>query len=389
MTDSDLHFFFKLGIAAGIVAVQSLLIRMTFHFAKLAGIRVKAEGEKRFKSVKLKNVVLLEAKQIISVCLFIIDALKWLFIIPQLLISIPGIFRQFDRTKDFAATLFGYILTPIKNFGISFITYIPNLFTIVISLIISRYILHALKFFTNQISKKKLVIPGFYSEWAAPTFNILRVLIIAFTLAIIYPMLPNSESSVFKGVSVLVGVLFSLGSGSVVGNLISGVVMTYMRPFQVGDRIKINDVTGFVIEKGPIVVRVRTHKNEIVSFPNQMIMNNSITNFTSAAKEGYNGLIIHSGVTFGYSTPWQTVHEILIEAAYKTENTESEPAPFVNQLKLDDFYCWYEINVYTKNPELLPAIYTDLHKNIQNGFTEKGLSLYAPHFQVEQHVEKI
>ncbi|MDR2510805.1 MAG: mechanosensitive ion channel family protein [Spirochaetaceae bacterium] len=387
--DSDLHFFIRLGIGAAIVVAQVLLIWGTFHAAKLLQRKIINEGEKRLKSLHFKNLVLLESKQIISIICFIIGALKWLLAAVQLIITIPNIFRLFEKTRELASTLFGYIITPFKNFALAFINYIPNLFTIAVIIIISRYTMQTLKFFSAQISKKKLVIPGFYAEWATPTFNILRVLVIAFTIAIVFPHLPNSDSDIFKGVSVLVGVLFSLGSSSVIGNLISGIVMTYMRPFQVGDRITINNTTGFVIERGPMVVRIRTHKNEIVSFPNQMVMNNSIVNYTAPTVEGYNGLIMHTSITMGYDVPWQKVHEILLAAADKTSNTEKTPAPFVNQLKLDDFYCWYEINVYTKKVEMLPAIYSELYANIQIGFAENGISMYAPHFQVEKRVAEI
>jgi small-conductance mechanosensitive channel len=187
---------------------------------------------------------------------------------------------------------------------------------------------------------------------------------------------------VFKGISVLVGVLFSLGSSSVISNLIAGIVMTYMRPFTVGDRIKINDITGFVVERGPMNTRIRTHKNEFVSFPNQMILNTSVVNFNSSTTAGLDGFIVHANVTMGYDVPWRTVHDILTNAALKTEHTEKTLAPFVNQIKLDDFYCWYEINTYTKNVSKLPTIYSELYKNIQDSFAEAGISMYAPHYEV-------
>lgn len=385
----ELHLFVRLGIVLAIALAQSLLLWGTFRLAKKARERVRRYGGDKFKSVHFKTLVLLEAKQIVGLFCFLLSALSYLAAALQLLISIPLIFKFFEQTKNAANAVFGYILAPIKNFALGFAAYIPNLFTIVITIIIARYMLRALKFFCAQIARKKLVIPGFYAEWAQPTFNILRVLLIAFTVAIIYPHLPNADSDIFKGVSVLVGVLFSLGSSSIIGNLISGIVMTYMRPFQIGDRIKINEVTGFVVERGAIAVRLRTHKNEIISFPNQMVMNNSITNYTSSSKEGSPGYIVNAAITMGYDVPWQKVHEILIKAAGLTPNTEAAPPPFVNQLKLDDFYCWYEINLYTKEVESLPVIYTNLYKNIQNGFAEQGISMYAPHFRVEKQVAEI
>jgi small-conductance mechanosensitive channel len=381
------NFLVRVGIAAAITLLQILLIWLTWKFFGFITRKVNTYGEQHFHPVKVKKIVLMDVEQMLKLSARLISILKLIVGLFQLIITIPIIFHLFEATRDIASKLFGYILTPLKQFAFGLINYIPNLFAIAIILIISRYILRTLKFFAKQIERKKLVIPGFYPDWAGPTFNILRVLIYAFTIAFIYPYLPNSESDIFKGISVLVGVLFSLGSSSVISNLIAGIVMTYMRPFKVGDRIKINDVIGFVVERGPMNTRIRTHKNEFVSFPNQMILNTSVTNFNSSTAEGLDGYIAHAIVTMGYDIPWQTVHEILIDAALKTEFTEKTPKPFVNQTKLDDFYCWYEINVYTKDISRLPAVYSGLYKNIQDGFGAANISMFAPHYQVRINTE--
>jgi small-conductance mechanosensitive channel len=238
-----------------------------------------------------------------------------------------------------------------------------------------------LRFFSTQIEKGKLVLPGFYADWAQPTFNILRFLLYAFTVAIVYPYLPGSDSAIFQGVSVFVGIIFSLGSTSAIGNLVAGVVITYMRPFKVGDRIKLNDVTGFVVEKSPIVIRVKTHKNEYVTFPNMMILNSSIINYNTSSDEDEEGLILYADITFGYSTPWQTVQAVLIDAAMKTNHVQQEPRPFVLQTAMDDFYANYQINFYTKAVDKVPAIYSELYKNIQNGFHAAGIDMTVAHFR--------
>jgi small-conductance mechanosensitive channel len=201
-------------------------------------------------------------------------------------------------------------------------------------------------------------------------------------LAIVYPYLPGSDSRIFQGVSVLVGIIFSLGSSSAIGNLVAGLVVTYMRPFKIGDRIKINDVTGFVVEKTLMVIRLKTHKNEYVTFPNMMILNSSIVNYHTSSDEDEEGLILNTTITFGYGTPWQTVHEILINAALATSHVQKKPAPFVLQTAMDDFYAVYQINFYTKEVELVPRIYSELYQNIQDGFRAAGIDMTAPHFRV-------
>jgi small-conductance mechanosensitive channel len=179
-----------------------------------------------------------------------------------------------------------------------------------------------------------------------------------------------------------VGIVISFGSTSAINNLVAGIVLTYMRPFKLGDRIQIQEVTGFVVEKSPVIIRLRTHKNEYVTFPNSMVLTSSIINYHTSTTEDEQGLIIYADITFGYSTPWETVHELLIAAALKTSHVLEDPKPFVLQTSLDDFYAHYQINAYTKNAGRVPAIYSELFSNIQSGFREAGLDLTAAHFRI-------
>ncbi|MDR1107762.1 MAG: mechanosensitive ion channel family protein [Spirochaetaceae bacterium] len=371
----------RLGIAAAIIIGQILLIRLVWLLFKLFERKVRQYGQTKFKPLKVKSYRLLDTKQLLEIISFFLKIIKYLVTLLQLIITVPIVFSLFPLTERLAGRIFGYILTPLKNIAWGMINYIPNLFTIIIIITVTRYVTRSLRFFATQISRGKLVLPGFYADWAQPTFNILRILLYAFTVAIIYPYLPGSDSAIFQGVSVFVGIIFSLGSTSAIGNLVAGVVITYMRPFKIGDRIKLNDVTGFVVEKSPIVIRVKTAKNEYVTFPNMMILNSSVVNYHTSSDENEEGLILYTTVTFGYNTPWQTVEAILIEAALKTIHVQKEPRPFVLQTALDDFYANYQINLYTKNIEAISAIYSDLNKNIQDGFRAAGLDMTAPHFR--------
>jgi small-conductance mechanosensitive channel len=375
-------FFKRLALALGIVAFQILIIWIFWrHIFRIISQKATVYFGERIKPLTINKLKLLTAKQIINLILFGIRILKYILTAIQLIITVPIVFSLFPNTQDLASRLFGYILTPFKNIVIGAISYVPNLITIGVILIVTRYVLRGLKFFAVQIERERLVIPGFYADWANPTFNILRVLLYAFTVAIIYPYLPGSDSKIFQGVSVLVGIIFSLGSSTAIGNLVAGLVITYMRPFKIGDRIKINEVNGFVVEKTLIVIRLKTHKNEYVTFPNMMILSSSIINYHTSSDEDEEGLILNTTITFGYGTPWQKIHEILINAALATSHVQKSPKPFVLQTAMDDFYANYQINCYTKEVDMVPRIYSELHQNIQNGFREAGLDMTAPHFR--------
>ncbi|NJN42356.1 MAG: mechanosensitive ion channel family protein [Flammeovirgaceae bacterium] len=224
------------------------------------------------------------------------------------------------------------------------------------------------------------MITGFYPDWAKPTFTIVKILLYAFMFVVVFPYLPGSDSDIFKGVSVFLGVLFSFGSSSAISNLVAGLVITYMRPFKIGDRIKIGEITGDVIEKSMLVTRVRTIKNEDITIPNSTVLSGHTVNYTTSAKDL--GLILHTSVTIGYDVPWKKVHELLISAALATKGilNEETKKPFVFQTSLDDFYVAYQINAFTEESHRMAAIYSDLHQNIQEKFNEGGVEIMSPHY---------
>jgi len=368
----------RLGIAAVVVTVQAFLIWLVWFLVKKLSTKIETSAGSRIKPLTIRNYKLLTSKQITDVILFSLRILKYLITIFQLFITVPIVFSLFPSTRRLASGIFGHIIDPLKTILLDTIRYIPNLITIVIILVIIKYVIRALKFFAKQIANEKVTIPGFYADWAWPTFNLMRVLLYAFTVAIIYPYLPGSESRVFQGVSVFVGLIVSLGSSTAIGNLVAGLVITYMRPFKIGDRIKIKDITGFVVEKSAFVVRLRNIKNEFITFPNLTVLNSEVINYNTSGEQ--EGLILHAKITMGYDVPWRDVYKILISAATKTPHIQETPKPFVLQSSLDDFYATYELNVYTKQIERVLLIYSLLYQNIQDEFKNAGISMFAPHF---------
>ena len=277
-----------------------------------------------------------------------------------------------------ADTIFSYIWNPVKDILVGIVDYIPNLFTIFIIWYAIKYLVRFVHYLSREIEAGRLKFGGFYPDWAMPTFHIIRFLLYAFMIAMIYPYLPGSRSGVFQGISVFVGLIVSLGSSTVIGNIIAGLVITYMRPFKLGDRIQLNDTTGNVIEKTPLVTRIRTPKNEVVTIPNSFIMSSHTVNYSSSAREY--GLIIHSEVTIGYDAPWRQVHQLLIEAALNTPGVIDDPRPFVLETSLSDWYPVYQINAYIREADKLAQIYSDLHQNIQDRFNEAGVEIMSPHY---------
>lgn len=363
-----------------VIVVQILLVKgVNYLFSHVIDSHIKAQRDKRLSGLKIKNFEVLNSDREVNTLLFMSKLFRYFLNLVQFYISIPILFSIFPATSHWSAILFGWVLTPVKKIVTSFVEYLPNLLTIIIIVIVVNYIIKLLRYFTNEIAAKRLVIPGFYSDWAHATFNILRFLIYAFMFVVIFPYLPNSQSEVFKGVSVFIGLVFSLGSSSVISNIISGLVITYMRPFMMGDRIRIGDIQGDVVEKTPFVTRIKTVKNEIVTVPNSSILTSNIINFTSNSQT--EGLIVYTTVTIGYDAPWKQVHQLLIEAALRSEYIEKDPQPFVLQTSLDDFYVSYQLSAYTKTPSKMAYIYSQIHQNIQDTFNEAGVEIMSPHYR--------
>jgi small-conductance mechanosensitive channel len=357
---------------------QYILIVLTNYCFRKLRQKIDTIKDKYLKSVFIRNYEFLSIDRQEKVIFFLLNILRYIIIIVQLIISIPLLFSIFPQTEDLAMQIFSYILTPAKRIGWSIIYYIPNLFVIAIIWFLIHYIMKGVGYLAKEIEVGRLKISGFYQDWARPTYSIIRVLLYAFMLVLIYPYLPSSNSKIFQGVSVFLGLIVSFGSSSAIGNLVAGMIITYMRPFKIGDRIKINDVVGNVTEKTPIVTRIRTLKNEIVTIPNSTVINSQTTNLSESAKT--QGLIIHFDVSFSYETPWRTVHQLLIDAAEKTEGVMKTPHPFVLETAFNDFYVVYQINAYINDANRITQITTHLYQNIQDTFNAAGINIMSPHY---------
>lgn len=368
----------RVGYFLLVVVGQILLFMLTNWLFRKLQLRIDRLKETRLKPIMIQSYELLNTDKQVRLLHVAANLLRYVVMLVQLLFSVPLIFIIFPQTEKLAFTLLGYLWTPIKSILKGVIDYIPNLFTIVIIWLCVHYLIRLLRYLATEIEEGRLQINGFYNDWALPTFHIVRFLLYAFMIAMIYPYLPGSNSGVFQGISVFVGLIVSLGSTTVIGNIIAGLVITYMRPFKLGDYIKLNDTSGNVIEKTPLVTRIRTPKNEIVTMPNSFMMSSQTINYSSSAKDY--GLIIHSEVTIGYDAPWRQVHQLLIEAALATPGVTDEPRPFVLQTSLSDWYPVYQINAYVRNAQELPKIYSILHQNIQDRFNEAGVEIMSPHY---------
>lgn len=379
---SFLTVIIRIGLVLLVLAGIWLMIRLIKRGHQYVEKRISDNKDRWLKNLSYKDYTFLTAEQELNVVFWLLKIFKWAIIIILIYLLLPLIFSIFPFSRGWAATLFELLWSPLKSILISIWNYLPNLFTIIVIYFVFNYLIKFVKYIFTEIEAEKLKISGFHADWAIPTFSIIKFLLYAFMLVMIFPKLPGSNSPIFQGVSVFLGLLVSLGSSSAISNMVAGLVITYMRPFKIGDRIKLGDVTGDVVEKNLLVTRLRTIKNEEITIPNSAVLSGNTTNYSAMAKE--EGLIIHTTVTIGYDVHWKAMHEALLEAASRTTNLMRSKKPFVLQTSLDDFYVSYQLNVYTNESNALAPIYSELHQHILDVCAAKGIEIMSPHYRAER-----
>ena len=350
-------------------------INRLFDFLK----KITLNSEHRFlTSIRIRNYDFIKKPGIVKALVKLLAILRIVFLLFLLITIIPLIFDIFPSTQYLSKIIVQWISEPIKNVGIAIIGYLPHLFYIVIIAVITRYVLKILRFFALEIERGILKIKGFHPEWAHTTYVLARMMLWVLALVIMFPHLPGSDSDAFKGISVFLGVLISLGSSSAISNAIAGIVISYMRPFQVGDWIKSGEIIGAVIEKNALVTRLKTINNEDITIPNSAILSGATMNFTSIGKEIGLALNVQVKVRYDYSD--NLVEELLIEAALKTNGISPKPHPYIFQISLSELNAVYELNAYTFHPENMYFIKSDLTKNIQSTFRQANVEIFSTQY---------
>jgi small-conductance mechanosensitive channel len=370
----------RIGKALGILVLLILLIKLINK--PLRALTYYLTVRAKLETIKITDNYSLNIKQYRKIIFKIISVIKALIFLVCTYLALLFIFNIFPETRGWTNTLISWVLMPLKSAIDNCIAYLPKLFTIVVIFILFKYVIKTLQYVVNEIERGKINLAGFHSEWAKPTFGIIKFLLYVFFFILIFPYLPGAKSAAFQGVSVFIGVLLSLGSSSAISNIIAGLIITYMRPFKIGDRIKIGESIGDVIEKTILVTRIRTIKNEEITVPNAQVLLNNTINYSSYTKPHDSGLILYTTVTLDYHTNQQIAEALLIKAAEATEGILPYPKPFVFQTGFNDVNISYQINAYTKNANIQDDIYSNLHKNIHRIFDEAGIGILSPNYTI-------
>jgi len=366
-------------LIGGAVIVSSLFLLVLLARGRRFLLKWLIERRGRIPAFHFKGLELVSTRRIFRGVTF---AISLTFLAVMLFVCIAAlllVFVQFPATRRYAYQVFLWLWDPLVNIGKGALGYLPNLFYILVIVIVTRLILRGIGFIFDQAHRGVISLePWIHDDVALPTSQIVKTVLIILALFFIAPLIPGTGSTAARGISVMLGLMVSFGSTSTVGNLIAGVVLTYMRPFKLGHRVKIGDTTGDVIERTFLYTKLLTIKNEEVIVPSLQALGGAMVNYSAEGAE--RNLILHTTVTIGYDAPWRKVHELMIHAAERTANVLKEPKPFVLQTSLNDFFVSYQLNAYTDQPNKMATIYAELHENIQDSFNEGGIEIMSPHY---------
>ncbi|MDH0091433.1 mechanosensitive ion channel family protein [Achromobacter mucicolens] len=317
----------------------------------------------------------------------VILAIGIMTIVVSIYAYLQYVLALFPWTRSVSNDLLNLSTRAARRLGMSAAEIIPDVLILIVIYFLTRFTLARARKFFAAVEQKRVIFTQFEPDWAMPTYKLLRVLILAFAIVVAYPYIPGSETAAFKGISIFIGLVLSLGSSTAISNLIAGYLMTYRRVFKVGDRVKVGDVVGEVVAVRLQVTHLRTNKNEEVTIPNSQILNSDVTNYSSLA--GTRGLILHTTVGIGYEVPWRQVEAMMLTAAGRTAGVLSDPSPFILLTKLGDFSVSYELNVYVRDTEMIGKRYAELHRHIIDVFNEYQVQIMTPAYEGDPDQPKI
>lgn len=318
------------------------------------------------------------APYFVSLAAGLLKILEWVLTASIIYLWLALVLSLFPYTEPWARELSAYLLGMLSQFGHGIVISIPGLFTVVVIFFISRLLVSVITRFFRAVERGAINVRWFDVETARATRRIVVVLVWVFALIIAYPMIPGSDTKAFQGVSVFLGLMLSLGSAGLVGQLIGGIVAVYTRSFQAGDYVKIGDHEGVVRELGMLAAKIVTIRKEEVTIPNALLMGSTVINYSRQARQ--DGAIVATSVTIGYDAPWRQVHALLLMAAGRTNGIRRQPEPFVLQKSLSDFYVEYTLMFRIERAEDRFYILSELHGHIQDAFNEYGVQIMSPHF---------
>ena len=378
---SIVHTLWAVGLAALATVVFAAALRLVAWVRRRALQHMPVVTGDRLGPLAVRGFTLLSAEQLLGFGRRLIDFVYWGVALFGAYLWLTFVLTRFPYSAPWGEALGGYLLSTLQALVLGALSAVPGLFTIVLIFFGTRFLSRLVKTLFEAVEAGDVTLPWLHADTVQPTRRLISGVLWMLAIVVAYPYLPGSDTDVFKGVSVLVGVMISLGSSGVVNQAMSGLVVMYARALKAGDYVRVGDTEGTVTELGLLSTKIRTTKHEEVTIPNAVLVGTTTKNY-SRNHEGHR-LLLHTTVTIGYDTPWRQVHALLESAAQRTPGVLPEPAPFVRQTALSDFYVEYQLNAALASPQDRVAVLSDLHGHIQDAFNEAGVQIMSPHYETD------
>ena len=375
------------GLLLGISVLAGLLLYAVSALFGWFNRLIEKAGKTRIREIERASHRIIDAAQLWSWLGAVVRVTRTIALVAIVLAWLNAALGLYPWTRPFASNVFHLILSPLQRMATGALESLPDLIFLALLILVVRALLRATKVFFERVDRGRIRLNNFDRDWAMPTYRIVRILIIAFALVVAYPYIPGSDSEAFKGVSIFLGVVFSIGSSSFIANMIAGYSLTYRGAFREGDRVRIGDHMGEVVNVRALSTQLRSPKNEDVNIPNSEVLGSTVVNYSSFARE--QGVILHTDVGIGYDTPWRQVEALLLMAAERTGGLEAEPRPFVLQTLMGDFTVIYQLNAHCRDVTRMLQTYSELHGHIQDVFNEHGVQIMSPHYEHDPEVPKV
>ena len=373
-----LGILIAMGIALGITLVAWILLRLLVAAGRRWRAFLAREVPKLMRGVRIGTFDVLSQKQLTEAVVAVLGRVGLIAGLLLLYGWVTSVFSLFPWSQGWSWRLLSFARQELIHLGIGFARAIPSLLVLIAIFVLFRWLTKLSDRFFDSVAAGNVRVEWLHDDIAAPTKRLFKILLWVIAFAVAWPYIPGSESKAVQGFSIVLGLMVSLGSSGIVGNMMAGLVLVYSRSFRIGERVKLGEHLGDVVSLGFFATKLRTPRNEEITLPNGHVAAQPIMNYTRLAEE--RGLVLHTQVTIGYDAEWRTVHQLLIEAASRVVGVEREPVPWVFQRALNDFHITYEICCKTKNSYDQLLLYSRLHGEIQDAFARAGVEILSPAF---------
>ncbi|HEY7444009.1 MAG TPA: mechanosensitive ion channel domain-containing protein [Vicinamibacterales bacterium] len=373
--------------ALGVTFLFGVLIWVLVRFRRSTGRRIEEEARRRLEASGETAREFVQSSHLLD---WVKGAMTFVVVAVGLVFTyvwLTSVLRRFPYSRPWGESLRGFLVDQLLFVSRAMVNAAPRLFTVLLIAVLTRFVVRLINLFFVAVERGRISIPWIYPETLQPTRRLFVAGLWLFALALAFPFLPGSESEAFKGISVLLGLMVTLGSSGLVNQVMSGFTLTYSRALRVKDFVKVNQIEGTVTQIGPLSTKIRTPWGEEVTIPNAVIVSHTVTNYTRFAET--DGVFVPTSISIGYDVPWRQVHSLLIQAASRTPGVRAQPPPVVREAELGDFSVKYILLVSLERPQQRFAILAAVHANILDLFNEHGVQIMSPAYEADPAAPKI